>query len=290
MGKNTGLIESDIVCYYHKNCFDGMAAAWVVKTKYPGATFIPAQYGDMDLMTTIQQDCFENANINTHYIVVDFSFPRDLMALMFSKARSLTVLDHHVTAKEACEGLDFCIFDMNKSGAGLAWEYFWPDRPAPYLVQYVEDRDLWRFALANSKAINAFIQSHPMNLDSYQLLYHELEQPWGLSNAIVGGESIERYKNTMVEAMCANAVVRDIGGYMVPTINATLLFSEVGEKLCEMFPDMPFAASWFIRKDGKIQYSLRSRGEFDVSKVAKQQGGGGHKNAAGFEKGLVAMI
>jgi phosphoesterase RecJ-like protein len=37
------------------------------------------------------------------------------------------------------------------------------------------------------------------------------------------------------------------------------------------------------REDGKTKISLRSRGEADVQKVAQRHGGGGHKNAAGFE-------
>jgi len=44
----------------------------------------------------------------------------------------------------------------------------------------------------------------------------------------------------------------------------------------------PFAVGWFQRCDGMFQYSLRSRGEVDVSEVAKRFGGGGHVKAAGF--------
>lgn len=36
------------------------------------------------------------------------------------------------------------------------------------------------------------------------------------------------------------------------------------------------------REDGSSKVSLRSRGEVDVEGVARQNGGGGHKNAAGF--------
>ena len=37
-----------------------------------------------------------------------------------------------------------------------------------------------------------------------------------------------------------------------------------------------------LLSDGRFQYSLRSRGDFDVSELAKKHGGGGHKGAAGF--------
>ena len=37
------------------------------------------------------------------------------------------------------------------------------------------------------------------------------------------------------------------------------------------------------RGHGVFNYSLRSKGDFDVSELAKRHGGGGHKNAAGFQ-------
>lgn len=45
----------------------------------------------------------------------------------------------------------------------------------------------------------------------------------------------------------------------------------------------PVALGWWQRFDGKFQFSLRSRGDIDVSEIAKKFGGGGHKNAAGFQ-------
>jgi phosphoesterase RecJ-like protein len=39
------------------------------------------------------------------------------------------------------------------------------------------------------------------------------------------------------------------------------------------------------REDGTTKVSLRSRGEVDVERIARGHGGGGHKNAAGFELG-----
>lgn len=289
------------VCFYHKNCFDGICAAWVIHRmlkreeegadsfKFPAAQFIPFQYGDNQLLQTIQQDCFENANINTHYILVDISFPRDLMIQMSNKAKSILVLDHHKTAEDSCRGLDFCRFDMNESGASLAWKYF-NSEPVPNLVKYIADRDLWKFDLPNSKEINAYIQSFPMTIEDYEYLYDTLEN-YSLNKAVDIGTGIERYKTSMVESMCSNATPTKMNEYLIPVINSTLLFSEVGHYMCNqsyswLGGNKPvFAASYFIRPDGKKQWSLRSIGDFDVSAIAKRHGGGGHKNAAGFETG-----
>lgn len=56
-------------------------------------------------------------------------------------------------------------------------------------------------------------------------------------------------------------------------------------EMLSKYPDAPFTACWFRRADGQIQYSLRSEdSRLDVSEVAKSLGGGGHRNAAGFQQ------
>ena len=71
-----------------------------------------------------------------------------------------------------------------------------------------------------------------------------------------------------------------IGGYAVPCANLPPVFaSEAGNILAER---APFAATWYDCGDGMRAVSLRSHGAVDVSLIAKQYGGGGHRNAAGF--------
>lgn len=44
-------------------------------------------------------------------------------------------------------------FDLDRSGAAIAWEHFNRDA-APDLIRYVEDRDLWRWSLPDSEAVS----------------------------------------------------------------------------------------------------------------------------------------
>lgn len=203
------------ICIYHANCFDGMCAAWVISKVYSNAEFVPANYGDKQLENNLLQDCYENANINNRYILVDFSLPRELMKLMASKAEIL-VLDHHKTAQANCEGLPFCKFDMNMSGAELAWWYFQQEGTlgeTPKLVRYIGDRDLWKFKLDHSEEINAFIQSYPMKLDIYNNLARSLETESGFQAALEGGLAINRYKSQLTEQICKTAKFMNINGY-----------------------------------------------------------------------------
>ena len=65
----------------------------------------------------------------------------------------------------------------------------------------------------------------------------------------------------------------------MPCVNITHLLSET---LHELAKGQPFAIGYFD-SDGQRIYSLRSDFDgVDVSKIAKNHGGGGHKHAAGF--------
>ena len=91
-------------------------------------------------------------------IIVDFSYPRDVLIKMAEDADSIIVLDHHKTAEENLKGLDFCIFDMTRSGAVMAWEHFHGKGNTPLLFQYIQDRDLWQWKLPQSKEFSAGLQ------------------------------------------------------------------------------------------------------------------------------------
>lgn len=97
------------------------------------------------------------------------------------------------------------------------------------------------------------------------------------------GAAILRYQARVVDNHVKNAVEVDIGGHQVLCCNCTSLISEVGEALGA---NKVFGATYFIDKEGKKVYSLRSRPPhgIDVSKIAKAKGGGGHAGAAGFRE------
>ncbi len=266
----------NIKVLYHGNCFDGKAAAWAAWRKFRDkAIYIPVNYGEIGFPPEL------SLTRNEEVYILDFSYKRDHIFYINERVKKLVVLDHHKTAEKELAGLEYCIFDMNKSGARLAWEYFHPNQEVPTLIRYIEDRDLWRKVLPHTEEINAYIQSFPQDIQVYELLSHNLDEDFvGCS---LQGQAIERYKNTMVEVICKRAVLVPWGKGLVPVANTPILMSEVGHKLCEMYPDSPFSAYYFQRDEGVRQWGLRSVGDFDVSEIAKSYGVGGHKNAAGFE-------
>ena len=120
MSSYNELKDEPVVVIYHSGCYDGFCAAWIFWRQFPKAEFVPANYGD-DPPDVRGKSVF----------VVDFSYPRETLLRMNEESSSLVVLDHHRTAQKDLEGLDFCTFDMTKSGGRLAWEFIYGTLKTP---------------------------------------------------------------------------------------------------------------------------------------------------------------
>lgn len=260
---------------YHANCPDGFAAAWAAWMSLgDAATYLPVSYG---------QPLPEIPNEAIVYIV-DFSFPRDVLAALDARAW-VHVIDHHTTAQEALRGLPFVTFDMSKSGAVLTWEHFHKE-PVPELLHYVQDRDLWQWQLARSKEINAALwKGTPREFSRWKDLCHLWDKgvTTGKERLIEAGEIIATYDALTVDSLCKHPHWLRILSWTVPAVASPVLQSEIGHQLLQLHPSAPFAVAYMTLDDGTFAYSLRARADdFDVSVVAKEFGGGGHKAAAGF--------
>jgi oligoribonuclease NrnB/cAMP/cGMP phosphodiesterase (DHH superfamily) len=224
--------------------------------------------------------------------ILDFSFPRAILEDLVSQQHEVLVIDHHKSAMAALEGFPHAIFDMTKSGAVLSWEYFHPDKPVPLLLKYIQDRDLWIWQLGYSKEISAGLASHPFDFNLWNEFAKEppeevIFSQYKMSCLLTDGTALLRQQDKTVKTLSSKPIwvsipaIEGVGFYDIPAVNATVFISEVAHQLCKDYPDKPFAACYFY-KDGREIWSLRSIGDFDVSLIAKEFGGGGHRNAAGF--------
>lgn len=265
---------SEPVVLYHAGCWDGFCAAWVLRKKWPEAEFKPVRYGEAPPDVT-----------GRVVFVVDFSYPIEQMRGLCAQAAYVTLLDHHKTALPLLKALAGVVnlrmtIEMDKSGGRLVWEHLGvlghQKLESPWLVDYTEDRDLWRWVLPESRAVNAYIRSCPLDME----VWDELDMSGSLAY-VDEGKAILRREAQIIDEHVKHARVVEIAGHQVLAVNATVLFSEIAGRLAK---HRPFGIAYFVRQDGWVQYSLRSRdGGVDVSEVAKLFGGGGHEHAAGFE-------
>jgi uncharacterized protein len=245
---------------YHGNCPDGFAAAWALWKKFPQAAYVPVEHGQPPPL-----DCS-----GRRVVIVDFSYPRPVLEGMAKAAAEMQVLDHHVTAQSQLAGLPYVKFDLNKSGAVLAWEWA-HGTPPPWLLLYVQDKDLFAWKLPKSREITAALGSYRYDFVTWNSLKQEvLEQEGG---------AILRYEQKLIEQILQDVVMVQFEGQTVPCVNSSILTSQIGEHLTNTYE---FCLIWHD-KHGRRYFSLRSReGATDVSRIAVRYGGGGHKHAAGF--------
>jgi len=259
-----------LLCIYHKNCADGFGSAvavnqWALSINRQ-CEFIPAHYGDIPPDVT-----------NREVLIVDFSYPREILLEMQAKSSKITVIDHHKSAQKDLEGLDFCFFDMERSGAVSTWLSLFPYRAVPRLLEYIQDRDLWQWKLSGSKEVSAALQTIDQTFEAWDK--YLLDD--NIYKLIAQGHEILKYQQHCVKKIITSdgITMQNIAGYNVPCINTTHLISEIGNDLAK---NQPFCALYFETGDKRI-YSLRSAPNgIDVSDIAKLFGGGGHQHAAGF--------
>jgi oligoribonuclease NrnB/cAMP/cGMP phosphodiesterase (DHH superfamily) len=251
---------------------------------------------------------------NRDVIMVDFSYKRPVLEGLLrsgdlNQANTILILDHHKTAAAELVGVrepeglggrgafdpaywrgkwerdvDWpvrAVFDQERSGAQIAWDFFYPGSPRRRLVDYVGDRDLWRFEAWMSREVNALISANDYTFENWYFLERQLESATEIVQVAAMGSAIEKKHNRDVKLLVDLLKRRiTIGGICVPVANIPYTHtSEAGHLMAQ---NEPFAACYWDTADGRT-FSLRSTDTgLDVSEIAKRYGGGGHRNASGF--------
>ncbi|MDH3355763.1 MAG: DHHA1 domain-containing protein, partial [Chromatiales bacterium] len=260
---------------FHAHCLDGFGAAY--------AAWLHFGEGNCELHPASHGKGLPECDGRKVYIL-DFSYRRNVMEELCEHAESVIVIDHHISAFKDMQGLDDEIknltldFTMERSGAVLAWEYFHPEKSIPDLLLDVEDRDIWKFEREGSADRTAALMSYKFDLKQWHQWCNDGEAYDHLGRE---GSAINRFRRQMIERHKKRAIMAEIAGYTVPIVNGP---SEIiSELVGELSVGYPFAAG-FQDNEEKRSWSLRSDGDngIDVSQIAAEFGGGGHRNAAGF--------
>lgn len=264
-------IIKDIVVFYHAQCFDGFSAAWAVWKKIgDDAQYMPLFYGRP---IPIEPK-------NKKIIFVDFLPKEDELKKIIADNMSVVAIDHHKTNSEKIKLVPEYTFDLSKSGAVLAWEYFHKE-PVPLLLRYVQDMDLWEWKLENSKEIMITLDLVDFNFNDWDTLRMSIENPELKNKLVEKGKLLLKYQEILVnDIIKSNGQKVEFEGYKIFAVNSSVFTNEVGNSLSITHP--PLSIIWQQRSD-IITISLRSDGTVDVGAIAKKYGGGGHVGAAGFE-------
>lgn len=310
-----------ITIVYHKGCYDGIwAAACVLAAESinhgaPTAdipvTIVPMQYGDRitdDVMRTLTADVL---------YIVDFSVSYEDLIRLSAVCGRIIWIDHHpVIDKYKSLVLPSNvkpILDLSRSGALIAYEEVLhplrandPDAALVLPILYVNDRDLWKWEIVNSKAINcglstwlADIRGNGSEQDQVKMLadlilttsdwgpYVDAWRNDGSAQLLMQQQLASRVNVTSIPTKTLASVVdepwTDVAYRLMPYgsvqfVNSSMLHSEIGDSLAD---SGNVVCVYTVRlNDGNVTMSWRSKNG-SAGPIAEEMGGGGHANAAG---------
>jgi len=288
-------IKDEIDCIiYHDPCQDGFSSAWIAYyyfiQKNKEIKLIPKRIND----DHIDEELYKDKNVLMVDIVTD-----DFITIK-EKAKNLVILDHHKTNKDKLNGIEYAYFDMNKSGTGLAWEYFYDEQELPKFLACVQDRDIWTWKIPESRAFcdglynMLFLESN--DDDTYDMvlkkrlnIYTELyENPNKFQYYYDIGVLLDKIKMSKIKSMVRNVELFTVDipehtELKAAFFNCTHDFASDLGSYAVNNTEADFAVMWrYSHDEDEYFYSLRSiDSKPDVSKICKLFGGGGHRNAAG---------
>ena len=268
-----------LVIYHGRSCPDGFAAALAAWLFFDGkAEFLALDHGDVKTVDDLP------ALAGRAVYILDFSFAEHILRGVEDRAAKLVMLDHHLSAAEKLTGFKcrwgVVHFDMKKSGARLAWEFFHPKSPVPELVKFVEDRDIWVWQYPQSAGFLAALDMEPLDFARWHAIAN-----FGAAEMaayIDRGRAMDEKFTKLAQAMAEAAQPVTFNGMTGLMANVPSAFhSLVGDLLCQQSGS--FALLWTVDKPGVVKCGLRSRSGFNCITLAESMGGGGHAQACGFK-------
>lgn len=285
---NDQYLNPDVVLY-HGKCPDGIGSAWVYWNKDKNIKFIGVSH-ELNVLDNILDD-IRNKNV----VIVDFSFPIELLStIVCPNVKTVAILDHHDTAYRNLKSahLDDNIFnlffyiDLTRSGAQITWDMVNPNlvNNRPYFIDYIGDRDLWKFELPCSKEFNMGLYNEGwITFEGLDILNMKDKR----KELIKIGKTLLDIQNRTVAEIAETSILVSFNNYKVRIPNKTFdmsIRSEVGNKLSEL-SDCDFSATYeyiFTEKEWKISLRGSNNCKIKLNEIAEIYGGGGHPLACGF--------
>lgn len=283
------------VVVYHKFCLDGFGSAHIIHEHIRNTS------GDVTKITFIamaynysQQEFDDLLKIcaGKSVYMVDFSLKRDKTIELRDECKSLTILDHHITAQDELAGIENinCVFDMTRSGVGITWEYF-NEGPIPDWCKYIQDRDLWHWEFEETKPFTLALMEVEYRHEKWRDMDIELLLARGRELcAIEEAEVADAVKSYTTISVTVNGVSHKIGN-----VNSTKYMSEIGNAL--VVQDGISLGVVYLHTKNSTRFSLRSvepsenpSATLTAKDVADMFGGGGHKHAGCTVKSNVSHL
>ena len=295
-------MSEQVTCFYHANCIDGLASAWLVKKHYPQARLIGMDY----------------KNPPSEYptglvFMVDYTVAnKHQMEDLIEHSDRFIHLDHHLGVQDLILELKElyptdryqAIFDLEQSGAGLTWSYFYPGQSKPCLIQLVEDRDLFTLQYPSTNGFHSGIRYYGYNDSDLGFNLEVFDKC--LNNAVFFNQVIRtgtgllkiNHDRHLRQIQSTYQVIEvDVPRTINPSGQLCIPFTQVVQpedstdqtqlmiqkNLFLIHQSMPLVAAFYDDPDDDaLKVRLTTFEPYDILPIAKYYGGGGHPRASGF--------
>lgn len=261
------------IVLYHGNCHDGFAGAYAAWKKFgESATYIPVKHGKP----------FPEEIADARVYLIDFCYPKEVMEEIVVKAESVVVLDHHAGIRDVVESIPEHVFDNNHSGGVIAWRYFHPHTPLPYLFTLIEKGDLHQPTTDEEEAILSYAYTLPFDFSAWNTLIANLESEEMRNEIRTRGTYYREHFIYLTKHIAETAEKVLFEGHVCALVSAPRIFAtDLGDLLIQ--EGVSFALITSARAEG-IRVSMRAGNneDVDLALLAQKYGGNGHRGAAAF--------
>lgn len=287
----------------HYGCTDGRGSIWAVHRlfcKLRGHSKAISSLRIVEAKHETKSNKVEeivNACRDRNVLIADFAFPPAQILAIKKICKKFILLDHHNSNKLSLTMEPNCYFDLEHSGAFLVWAYMVTSVPlqiptdmeAPKIIQYIQDRDIWKFELPHSREISTAIRIHVKNtVDDFDAIDDGGDQM--LESLAEKGKLYMLAQNFNIDGGNVRGVhMTTFMGLDAVVINTNESPSDVADAILNNPKYRKHRLAMIISwrpKLGCFKINLRSREsdqDLDVGFIASYYWeGGGHPQAAGF--------
>ena len=249
-------------------------------------------YGNVNEKISAYLENKEYADYDKTYIT-DISVSREIAEKINQCKKTFRLLDHHKTADflNTYEWATVIVQnkdDIKECGTSLLYQELYKEEAyngneLGNFVEMVRQYDTWEWKQTQNdlpKKLNDIfgIIGYKDFIDYYSNNYYKSIEEFANMFPDKFMELL-KYKRREIDLVIDEKLkkVKIKGDYAIVLCDRKDLTSELGSKILDQFENINYV---MLVYDGGV--ALRSVSDFDVSEIAKQYGGGGHKNAAGF--------
>jgi oligoribonuclease NrnB/cAMP/cGMP phosphodiesterase (DHH superfamily) len=287
---------------YHKGCLDGFCGFFVAHMSGKLAKDVTI-YDDMPSATNVPPDIKDKT-----LIIIDVAYKKEILELIFSEAKSVVFIDHHISIHDEVKALKDkftnvkIIYDETECGSSLAWKYFNARREMPQFLEYVKDQDTGAWKLPKTKrflyALKTYfhLSTENKSLNKWFRLLREED----MKKLLKKGRYMEKYSKHLIHVAMPKHSRESFPSKLIYDLNPEI-YTKIGQYTVAVFCglncpdttelavyamkkiDCDFCLFWVYNLDSKTYVcSMRAKDNVDVSLIAKSFGGGGHKQACAF--------